>query len=124
MQNNEMILELLQHIEDALKLITVQTEAYQSADDFLNNPKDTLILDGVCMNLIAIGEAVKKLDKLSAGTLLIKYPNIPWKDIMKTRDIIAHHYFDVDAERVFIILRNDIPPLLKTIQQIQKDNKF
>lgn len=119
-----MILELLQHIEDALKLITVQTEAYQSADDFLNNPKDTLILDGVCMNLIAIGEAVKKLDKLSAGTLLIKYPNIPWKDIMKTRDIIAHHYFDVDAERVFIILRNDIPPLLKTIQQIQKDNKF
>lgn len=116
-----MISELLQHIKDALELIIEQTETYQSADDFLHNPHDVLILDGVYMNLLIIGEAVKNLDKYTDGTLLIKYPNIPWKDIMKTRDVIAHHYFDVDAERIFTILRSDVPPLLKTIQQIQKD---
>ena len=121
MRNKEMISELLQHIKDALELIIEQTETYQSADDFLHNPHDVLILDGVYMNLLIIGEAVKNLDKYTDGTLLIKYPNIPWKDIMKTRDVIAHHYFDVDAERIFTILRSDVPPLLKTIQQIQKD---
>jgi len=38
-------------------------------------------------------------------------PDVPWNAIMKTRDIIAHHYFDIDAERVFDTLKNDIPPL-------------
>jgi uncharacterized protein with HEPN domain len=40
---------------------------------------------------------------------------------MKTRDIIAHHYFDVDAERIFNTLKDDIPPLLVVIKQMRED---
>ncbi len=61
------------------------------------------------------------LDKHSENKLLPKYPQIPWNAIMKTRDIIAHHYFDVDAERVFDTLKNDIPPLLAVIKLIRED---
>lgn len=46
------------------------------------------VLDGVCMKLIFIGESVKTIDKLSEGELFFLYPVIPWKEIMKLRDVI------------------------------------
>ena len=46
------------------------------------------VLDGVCMKLIFIGESVKTIDKISEGELLSLYPVIPWKEIMKLRDVI------------------------------------
>jgi uncharacterized protein with HEPN domain len=49
------------------------------------------------MVIIALGEAVKTLDKLSDKKLLPTYPSIEWKKVMGARDIIAHHYFEVDA---------------------------
>jgi uncharacterized protein with HEPN domain len=42
---------------------------------------------------------------------------------MGARDIIAHHYFDVDAEEVFSIIKNDLEPLKKAIQFF-KDQLF
>ncbi len=40
---------------------------------------------------------------------------------MGMRDIIAHHYFEVDVEIVFSIIKNDIYPLLDVIRQIKRD---
>jgi uncharacterized protein with HEPN domain len=40
---------------------------------------------------------------------------------MRLRDVIAHHYFEVDAEKVFAILRHDVPPLLSVIKQMEAD---
>ena len=36
-------------------------------------------LDAICMMLIAIGESLKNLDKVTGGRLLSKYPEIDWK---------------------------------------------
>lgn len=80
-----------------------------------------VLLDSVCMKLIAVGESIKKIDKISEKQLLPRYTNIPWKDVMGLRDIIVHHYFDIDADEIFKTLRNDIPPLSKTIKQIIND---
>ena len=35
---------------------------------------------------------------------------------MGLRDIIAHHYFDVDAEVIWWIIENELPTLLTSIQ--------
>ena len=121
MLDSLIVSDILENIEEALTLIVEQTEHYTTVDDFLLTPSGVLILDGVCMNLLAVGEAVKNLDKYTDKELLPKYPSIPWKDVMRMRDVIAHHYFDVDAEKVFTILRNDVPPLLEVIVQMKKD---
>jgi len=121
MLDSLIVSDVLKNIEESLTLIVEQTEQYTTVDDFLMSPTGVLILDGVCMNLLAVGEAVKKLDKYTDKELLPKYPSIPWKDIMRMRDVIAHHYFDVDAEKVFTILRDDVPPLLETIVKMKKD---
>ncbi len=39
------------------------------------------------------------------------------------RDIISHHYFDVDAEIIYEVCKNKIPKLKETIDQIIIDIK-
>jgi uncharacterized protein with HEPN domain len=40
---------------------------------------------------------------------------------MGMRDIITHHYFDIDAETVFTVCEEHIPELKKVITKIRKD---
>ena len=74
-----------------------------------------ILLDATCMLLIAIGESLKNLDKVTEGRLLPTYPSIPWKQVKGMRDIISHHYFDVDPAQVLWIITNEITPLKKAI---------
>ena len=67
------------------------------------------------MVIIALGEAVKNLDKLTDKKLLSTYPSIDWKKVMGARDIMAHHYFEVDADEVFSIVKNDLEPLRQAV---------
>jgi putative toxin-antitoxin system, antitoxin component len=53
----------------------------------------------------------------------VKYPEIPWRNVMGIRDIIVHHYFDVDADEIFRICKEDIPQLYKVIIKIINDLK-
>ncbi len=41
------------------------------------------------MQLIAIGESLKHIDKLTNNTLLKNYPEIDWKAVKGMRDIIT-----------------------------------
>jgi uncharacterized protein with HEPN domain len=75
------------------------------------------------MNLIALGEAVKNLDKVSDGELLPKYNQIHWGGIMRMRDKIAHHYFEVDAEVVLLTVKEDIPLVKSIIDQMTKETE-
>lgn len=73
------------------------------------------------MKLIAIGESVKNIDKHTGHDLLSKYPEIDWKGVKGVRDIITHHYFDLDAEEIYEICCTHIPPLQATIQRMIAD---
>jgi uncharacterized protein with HEPN domain len=75
-------------------------------------------LDGVCMLFMAIGESLKKTDKITAGNLFTRYPEIDWKGVIGFRDIIAHHYFDIDAEQVFWICSYHVGPLSQIIKRM------
>ncbi len=89
------------------------------SDDFLLDETDMMKLDSICMKLSAMGESVKNLDKVTNKELLISYPEIPWKSFMGIRDIIVHHYFDVDADEIFRICQEDRPLLLQVIVRMQ-----
>ena len=38
---------------------------------------------------------------------------------MGVRDIIAHHYFDIDAEEILHIIKRDLEPLLESIRRFK-----
>ena len=90
----------------------------QSVDDFLDSEEGIEKLDSICMQLIALGESVKNLDKVTDKKLLPNYPNISWKEVAGLRDIISHHYFDLNAEIVFDVCQKHIAPLKETLLQI------
>lgn len=87
-------------------------------DDFLMTDEGLDRLDAICMMLIAIGESLKNLDKLTDGELLARYPAVDWKGAKGARDIISHHYFDLNAEAVFGTCQDDIPNLAATFLRI------
>ena len=80
-----------------------------------------MILDSICMQLIAVGQGVKDLDKVTNKKFLMKYSNIPWRNISGIRDVLSHNYFNLNAETVFGILDEDIKNLKNTLEIIIKD---
>lgn len=115
-ESKSIALDILEDILSAIERLEDRTKDIQTTDDFLCSSSGMILLDATCMLLIAIGESLKNLDKTTDGKLLSTYPSIPWKNIKGMRDIIAHHYFDVDAAQILWILKNDIGPLKVAIQ--------
>lgn len=113
------IIELIDGMLDSIQIIQERVSGIKSANDFLISPDNMFILDGICMKLIFIGESIKTIDKLSKGELLPLYPAIPWKEIMKLRDIIAHHYFKIDVDIVYSTIKEDLSPLENTLRQLK-----
>ena len=116
----QMVYETLKNIETAITRLQERTVQIHTADDFLLSPFGMEKLDAACMVLIALGEAVKTLDKLTNKELLPTYPAVEWKKVMGARDIMAHHYFEVDADEVFNIVKNDLEPLKKAIDYFKE----
>lgn len=117
----QMVYETLKNIDTAITRLQERTVQIHTVDDFLLSPFGMEKLDAACMVIIALGEAVKTLDKLTEKKLLPTYPSIDWKKVMGARDIMVHHYFDVDAEEVFSIIKNDLDPLKKAIDYFIKE---
>ena len=70
------------------------------------------------MQFIAIGESLKGLDKVTNGKLLPTHPEIDWKNVKGLRDIIAHHYFEVDADQIWWIIEHELQPLKVAINDM------
>jgi uncharacterized protein with HEPN domain len=123
MFDKELALEILVQIQTSINLILSRFKPIKSSDDFISSPNGLEKLDSICMQLIVIGESLKNLDKQTDNKLLDKYPEIEWKKVKGLRDIITHHYVDVNAEAIFDICANKINPLLSTINKIVIDIK-
>ena len=57
--------------------------------------------------MAAVGEAFTK-----------KYPEIPWSEIAKMRDILTHHYFGVDDKVLWDTLGDDFNDFEKVINDM------
>ncbi len=73
------------------------------------------------MMRIAVGEAFKQIDRKTDGKLLPRYPEVDWVGVKGVRDVVAHGYFDVDADQVFAICQHDVPILLQTVRRMIDD---
>lgn len=104
MSDPELVREILSQILEAAGRVERRFALIDSPDDFLASEDGIDKLDGICMMLIAIGESLKNLDKVSSGKLLSSHPEVDWKGAKGIRDIISHHYFDLNAD-VFLCLQ-------------------
>jgi uncharacterized protein with HEPN domain len=94
MFDRDLVLTVLRQIDQAADTIQSRTRDLHDPDDFTDTPAGREKLDGVCMQFMAIGEALKKVDRITEGQLLARFPEVDWKGAMGFRDLIAHQYFD------------------------------
>ena len=123
MYNRELIHTVLSQIIEASERIKRRFSVIQSPDDFLKSDDGIDRLDAICMMLIAIGESLKYLDKITGGKLFENYPEVDWKGAKGIRDIISHHYFDVDAEIIFSVCKERLPLLMQTVLKMKDELK-
>ena len=124
MCKSQIIASSLKKIFQTVERILANSETITSPSFYLLTPSGMERLESTCMLLIAIGEGVKGVDKLTDKKLLSFYPEMDWKGVMGMRDIIAHHYFDLDAEIVYDVIKHDLPKLKDVLQQIIDDLKI
>jgi uncharacterized protein with HEPN domain len=121
MYDKLLVQELLEQILNATKIVSKRFEVVDSSDFFLETPEGMEKLDAICMQLIAIGESLKNIDKITNKELLKNYPQVDWKGAKGIRDIITHHYFDLDAEEIYYVCDEKLPTLQSTIEKIIQD---
>jgi uncharacterized protein with HEPN domain len=118
MLNNELLIEISKQILFSIKTIEKRMKTIKSSEDFLKNDRNLERLDSICMQLVALGESIKNMDKVSNRLLIKKYPEFEWKKAMGMRDVLSHHYFDLNSDIVFDVCINEIPKLKKIIKLI------
>lgn len=123
MYDKDLVQEILGQIIEAIETVQERCRFAKCVDDFYNTDKGQMILDSICMKLIAVGESLKKIDTITDKKLLIEYPQIEWRKIKGIRDFISHHYFDLDADIIFGICNNHINELLKTLKLMRNELK-
>ena len=116
-----MTLHILELIQASLQEVEKRSEKITEPDDFLTSETGVILMDSICMKLSAVGESIKNLDKITNHELLPQYSEIPWKNVMGVCDFIVHHYFEVDADIIFSICKNDVPVLISVITRMIED---
>lgn len=122
MYNRSLLLELFLEIDEAIRRIERRFADINSPNDFIDNDNGLDRLDGISMMLISISENIKRIEKIAGTSFLNQYPDIPWSSIKGIRNILAHDYFNIDAEEIYKICSSDLEPLRQVLARIRGEN--
>ena len=76
--------------------------------------------NAVIREIEIIGEATKNMSL----NFIKKYPDISWRGMTGMRDKIIHHYFGIDLDKIWNVVKYDIPKLKVQIEKIlEKENE-
>ena len=114
------IISVLNLMIQSVHLVQERFDEISEADDFILSDHGTTLLDAISMRLQVVGESVKRIQKIDESAL-IPYTKVEWDKIAKFRDLVSHHYENIDHEIVFDICKSHIPDLLVTLNQMKFD---
>ena len=115
--NNRLrVLSIFKQIEKAIEQLQEWNNSVKSVDDYYLSPEGMQKLAANCMLIEAIDEGIHQINRITGGNLLSERSEIPWEDVIGIRNHIAHGYFDIDAEIVLSVIKNDLLPLLEAIR--------
>jgi len=116
-----LVRERLETALEALERIPRRFAKISAPDDFYSSEIGVDMLDSICMVLMACGEEFKKVDYQTEGKLFALYDQVPWKDAIGLRNVLAHAYFRANPHDIFSICQNDVPKLIQVLKTIIED---
>jgi uncharacterized protein with HEPN domain len=64
--------------------------------------------------LETIGEAAGKISEPARAA----HPEIPWREMMGMRHRLVHDYFEINLDKVWETVREDLPPLIQKLEPL------
>ena len=122
MYDRSLLLELFIEIDEAIRRIERRFAGINSPENFTRNDNGLDRLDGISMMLISISENIKRIEKIAGTDFLNQYPDILWLSIKGIRNILAHDYFNIDAEEIYKICSSDLEPLKQVLARMRDEN--
>ena len=110
--------ELLNFILKSIKLIKDRFKYISNSDDFITSDEGIEKLDSISMRLQSIGEALKQVDKRDKNFLEKVEDRFYWSKIIKTRDLLSHHYIEIDADIIYQICKYKLDELENNINKL------
>jgi uncharacterized protein with HEPN domain len=90
-------------------------ERFVAGRTFAEFSSDEAIFDAVLFNLQVIGEAAKKLPDAARAAI----PEAGGSGPARLRDLIAHHYFSIDAEIIWEVATTHVPRMLAQARRLR-----
>ena len=75
---------------------------------------DRMLVLSLVKSIEIMGEAASKVTKESRDN----YPEVPWLNIIAMRNRLIHVYFDIDLDRVWDTITDDLPPVIAALGKI------
>lgn len=102
---------MLDHAREAIETARGRSRADLDSDRMLMHTSVRLVE--------VIGEAARRVSAQARAA----HPEIPWDDIIGTRDRLIHGYDQVDLDILWDILELNLPPLVEQLLGILPDAK-
>jgi len=81
--------------------------------------KNRMMTLSLLKSIEIIGEAASKVTEETRG----RHGEIPWEAIVAMRNRLIHGYFDVDLDRVWDTVKEDLPALIRSLEKTIKSEK-
>jgi len=75
---------------------------------------DRVMLRAIERSVEILGEAARRI----SSTYRAAHPEIPWREIIGQRNILAHEYGQIDHELLYKTAKEDVPVLIIQIEQL------
>jgi uncharacterized protein with HEPN domain len=88
-----------------------------NASEFVAN---SVVSAAVERELEIIGEAARKV----SSDLRDRHPQVPWPRMVGLRNQLAHRYWEINLERIWVIVQDDLHPLLVALDAIEEIERY
>ena len=110
-------LSILRHIVTYCSQINMAIERF--GNDYSTFDSDPVYRNSVSLCILQIGELVGNLsDDFKADN-----PAVPWRQIKRMRNIVAHRYGTVDNAITWEVVQKDIPELSEYCRKLLSENQ-
>ncbi len=100
--------QILSHAQEAVELCRGKLREDLDADRLLNLALTRLVE--------VIGEAANRVP----GQIQVKYPDLPWLQMIGARNRLIHGYDSVDFDVLWMIVNHDLPDMITRLKEIVK----
>ena len=103
----------LRHMLDAARETLVFAQGRNRAD----LDKDRMLVLALVKSIEIVGEAASKVSPEMRSAI----SGLPWSNIVGMRNRLIHAYFDIDLDRVWDTITDDLPPPVTELERNLRD---